>query len=77
MKTTKRLEAGLTELGNLDPRMAELWRQAGTPGPPARLLDAVAGDRRSAIIDPCGGGNLETDGSCRCCQGPARLCGDG
>ena len=53
MKTTKRLEAGLTELGNLDPRMAELWRQAGTPGPRARppgfstLLRVIVGQQLS------------------------------
>ena len=53
MKTIKRLEAGLTELGNLDPRMAELWRQAGTPGPRARppgfstLLRGIVGQQLS------------------------------
>jgi DNA-3-methyladenine glycosylase II len=53
MKTIKRLEAGLTELGNLDPRMAELWRQAGTPGPRARppgfstLLRVIVGQQLS------------------------------
>ena len=53
MKTTKRLEAGLTELGNLDPRMAELWRQAGTPSPRARppgfstLLRVIVGQQLS------------------------------
>ncbi len=36
MKTRKRLEAGLTELGKLDPRMAALWKAAGTPGPRVR-----------------------------------------
>jgi DNA-3-methyladenine glycosylase II len=52
MKTTKRLEAGLTELGKLDPRMAELW-QAGTPGPRARppgfgtLLRVIVGQQLS------------------------------
>lgn len=53
MKTTKRLEAGLTELGQLDPRMAELWKQAGTPGPRARppgfgtLLRVIVGQQLS------------------------------
>lgn len=53
MKTTKRLEAGLTELGNLDPRMAVLWEQAGTPGPRARppgfsaLLRVIVGQQLS------------------------------
>ena len=53
MKTIKRLESGLTELGNLDPRMAELWRQAGTPGPRARppgfstLLRVIVGQQLS------------------------------
>lgn len=36
MKTRKRLEAGLAELGRLDPRMAALWEAAGTPGPRVR-----------------------------------------
>lgn len=53
MKTTKRLEAGLTELGKLDPRMAELWQAAGTPGPRARppgfgtLLRVIVGQQLS------------------------------
>lgn len=53
MKTTKRLEAGLTELGKLDPRMADLWKQAGTPGPRARppgfatLLRVIVGQQLS------------------------------
>jgi len=53
MKTTKRLEAGLGELGKLDPRMADLWKAAGTPGPRARppgfgtLLRVIVGQQLS------------------------------
>jgi DNA-3-methyladenine glycosylase II len=53
MKTTKRLVAALTKLGNLDPRMAVLWEQAGTPGPRARppgfsaLLRVIVGQQLS------------------------------
>ncbi len=53
MKTRKRLEAGLTELGKLDPRMAELWEAAGTPGPRVRppgfatLLRVIVGQQLS------------------------------
>ena len=53
MKTRKRLEAGLTELGKLDPRMAEIWEAAGTPGPRVRppgfatLLRVIVGQQLS------------------------------
>ena len=53
MKTRKRIEAGLTELGLLDPRMARLWQTAGTPAPRARkpgyetLLRVIVGQQLS------------------------------
>lgn len=36
MKTRKRIEAGMSELARLDPRMGALWQTAGTPPPRAR-----------------------------------------
>jgi DNA-3-methyladenine glycosylase II len=53
MKTRKRLEAGLQELGVLDPRMAELRQRTGTPGPRVRpagyttLLRVIVGQQLS------------------------------
>jgi DNA-3-methyladenine glycosylase II len=53
MKTTKRLEAGLAELAQLDPRMGELWARIGTPGPRPRkpgfatLLRVIVGQQLS------------------------------
>jgi len=53
MKTRKRLEAGLTELAALDPRMGALWEHTGTPGPRARppgfttLLRVIVGQQLS------------------------------
>lgn len=55
MKTRKRLEAGLSELARLDPRMGEMWRVAGTPAPRARkpgfatLLRVIVGQQLSAL----------------------------
>ena len=54
MKTTKRLEAGLAELAQCDPRMGELWARIGTPGPRPRkpgfaaLLRVIVGQQLSA-----------------------------
>ena len=68
MKTTKRLEAGLTELGQLDPRMAELWKQAGTPGPRARppgfgtLLRVIVGQQLSTYAAAAIWKRMETAG---------------
>ena len=36
MKTRKRIEAGLSELARLDPRLGVLWKAAGTPAPRSR-----------------------------------------
>ncbi len=53
MKTRKRIEAGLSELGRLDPRMGALWEAAGTPAPRARrpgfttLLRIIVGQQLS------------------------------
>lgn len=54
MKTTRQLEAGLTELAQIDPRMGELWARIGTPGPRPRkpgfaaLLRVIVGQQLSA-----------------------------
>lgn len=53
MKTRKRIEAGLSELARLDPRMESLWQAAGTPAPRARkpgyatLLRIIVGQQLS------------------------------
>lgn len=53
MKTRKRIEAGLSELARLDPRMGSLWQAAGTPAPRARkpgyatLLRIIVGQQLS------------------------------
>jgi DNA-3-methyladenine glycosylase II len=53
MKTRKRIEAGLSELATLDPRIGELWQTAGTPAPRARrpgyetLLRVIVGQQLS------------------------------
>jgi len=53
MKTRKRIEAGLTELAQLDPRMGALWESAGTPATRARkpgyatLLRIIVGQQLS------------------------------
>ncbi|NKB48293.1 MAG: DNA-3-methyladenine glycosylase 2 family protein [Alphaproteobacteria bacterium] len=53
MKTRKRIEAGLTELATLDPRMGALWQNAGTPATRARkpgygtLLRIIVGQQLS------------------------------
>lgn len=53
MKTRKRIEAGLAELAQLDPRMGDLWQAAGTPAPRARrpgyatLLRIIVGQQLS------------------------------
>ena len=53
MKTRKRIEAGLSELATLDPRLGELWQTAGTPAPRARkpgyatLLRVIVGQQLS------------------------------
>jgi DNA-3-methyladenine glycosylase II len=53
MKTRKRIEAGLAELAQLDPRMGRLWETAGTPAPRARkpgyttLLRIIVGQQLS------------------------------
>ncbi len=53
MKTRKRIEAGLSELARLDPRMGALWEAAGTPAPRARkpgfatLLRIIVGQQLS------------------------------
>lgn len=53
MKTRKRIEAGLSELARLDPRMGTLWETAGTPAPRARkpgyaaLLRIIVGQQLS------------------------------
>jgi DNA-3-methyladenine glycosylase II len=53
MKTRKRIEAGLTALAALDPRMAALWQTAGTPATRARkpgystLLRIIVGQQLS------------------------------
>lgn len=53
MKTRKRIEAGLSELAALDPRMGALWETAGTPATRARkpgygtLLRIIVGQQLS------------------------------
>ena len=53
MKTRKRIEAGLSELATLDPRIGDLWQAAGTPAPRARrpgyetLLRVIVGQQLS------------------------------
>lgn len=53
MKTRKRIEAGLSELAALDPRMGALWKTAGTPATRARkpgyatLLRIIVGQQLS------------------------------
>ena len=53
MKTRKRIEAGLAELAQLDPRIGDLWGAAGTPAPRARkpgyetLLRVIVGQQLS------------------------------
>jgi len=53
MKTRKRIEAGLTALTALDPRMGDLWQTAGTPATRARkpgystLLRIIVGQQLS------------------------------
>lgn len=53
MKTRKRIEAGLSELARLDPRMESLWQAAGTPALRARkpgyatLLRIIVGQQLS------------------------------
>lgn len=53
MKTRKRIEAGLSELAALDPRMGALWETAGTPATRSRkpgyatLLRIIVGQQLS------------------------------
>lgn len=53
MKTRKRIEAGLSELALLDPRMGKLWQAVGTPATRARkpgyatLLRIIVGQQLS------------------------------
>ncbi|MCZ6454995.1 MAG: DNA-3-methyladenine glycosylase 2 family protein [Alphaproteobacteria bacterium] len=53
MKTRKRIEAGLSELARIDPRIGTLWETAGTPPPRARkqgyttLLRIIVGQQLS------------------------------
>ena len=68
MKTTKRLEAGLTELGNLDPRMAALWERVGTPELRARpqgfsaLLRVIVGQQLSTYAAAAIRKRMESNG---------------
>jgi len=76
MKTRKRIEAGLHELAQLDPRMATLWRAAGTPAPRARrpgygtLLRVIVGQQLSTSAAAAIWLRLEAAGAA---QAPERL----